>query len=125
MDTTVREVHTQTMETDASATSRIVLASGSPRRRTLLAWLGVPFDVAAADIDESIAPGAAPEDIVLDLAERKARAVAASGDGGSRLIVAADTAVALDGDILGKPADDAAALEMLRRLAGHSHEVWT
>jgi septum formation protein len=83
----------------------------------------MPFDVAAGEVDETIAPGATPEQAVLDLAERKARA--AFGQGARGVIVGADTVVALAGEILGKPADDAAALAMLRRLGGRAHEVWT
>jgi nucleoside triphosphate pyrophosphatase len=112
------------MEADSSdAPPQIILASTSPRRRTLLAWLGAPFVVTGGDVDETVAKGATPEAAVLELAERKARAALDQGKTG--VIVGDDRVVALDGDILGEPADDAAALTMLRRLGGRAHEVWT
>ncbi|HKH48178.1 MAG TPA: Maf family protein [Thermoanaerobaculia bacterium] len=98
-----------------------VLASGSPRRRELLARLGVRFTVRAADIDETPRPGEAPDVYVLRLAEEKARAAARPGE----LVLAADTTVVVDGEILGKPVDDADAARMLRLLAGREHEVLT
>src|SRR5215207_2751632 len=99
----------------------LVLASGSPRRRELLARLGVRFTIRAADIDETPRPGEAPDVYVLRLAEEKARAAARSGE----LVLAADTTVVVDGEILGKPVDDADAARMLRLLAGREHEVLT
>ena len=90
----------------------IRLASGSPRRRELLALLGVPFEVVAADIDERREPHPA-------LA--KAQAVARPGV----LTIAADTVIELDGERIGKPADAADAVATLRRLAGRSHVVRT
>ena len=109
-----------------TAPPRIVLASGSPRRRDLLGRLGVPFAVVASYADESLPPGTAPEAAVIRLAERKARAVAASGRvPPGALVLAADTTVALDGELLGKPADNAESAAMLRRLLGRGHEVWT
>lgn len=100
-----------------------MLASASPRRRELLAALGVPFLVEPAHADESIAPGADPRDAARDLAGRKARIVAAR----TRLpVLAADTiVVAADGGILGKPAGASEARAMLRRLAGTTHRVIT
>jgi len=90
----------------------IRLASGSPRRRELLALLGVPFEVAPADVDERAAPKPA-------LA--KARAVARPGE----VTLAADTMIELDGERIGKPADAADAVAMLERLAGREHVVRT
>jgi septum formation protein len=97
----------------------LVLASGSPRRRELLAHLGVPFTVVAADVDETPRPGEGPVELVRRLAAAKAAAV--DGDP----VLAADTVVELDGEILGKPADAAAARRMLARLSGRSHHVHT
>lgn len=102
----------------------MVLASGSPRRRELLAGLGLRFEVRAADVDETPHPGEAPRDYVLRLAREKAAAVARSGAPGE-LVLAADTTVVLDGEILGKPVDEEDARRMLRLLAGREHEVLT
>jgi septum formation protein len=83
--------------------------------------LEVPFVAAAADVDEEIEEGESPQEMVCRLSLAKARAVALSYPEG--LIVAADTTVALDGDVLGKPADEAEAVAMLRRLRGREHTV--
>lgn len=104
-----------------SAPLRLVLASSSPRRRELLATLGVEFEVRPADADETPREGEAPEPLVLRLALAKARAAARPGE----LVLGADTIVALDGEPLGKPADAAAARAMLARLSGRHHQVWT
>ena len=100
---------------------RLVLASASPRRRELLARLHAGFVVRAAEVDETPRAGEAPEAMVLRLALEKARAAAREDE----IVLGADTVVAVDGEILGKPGDDATALAMLRRLSGRSHEVWT
>ena len=100
---------------------KVVLASGSPRRRELLGEMGIAFEIDVPDVDETVA--GAPDEMVRLLAERKARAVAEKRRGG--LIVAADTLVALDGRALGKPADDEEAKEMLRSLSGRTHDVFT
>jgi septum formation protein len=104
-----------------SPPARLVLASSSPRRRELLATLGVEFEVRPADADETPREGEAPEPLVLRLALAKARAAARPGE----IVLGADTIVALDGEPLGKPADDAAARAMLARLSGRHHQVWT
>lgn len=100
----------------------ILLASGSPRRRELLAQLGLQFEIAAPDVDETPLPGEAPVPYVGRLAVVKAMAVAAGDD---TLVIAADTTVEIDGDILAKPADAAEARAMLRRLSGRAHHVHT
>ena len=100
---------------------RLVLASASPRRRKLFSLLKVPFVTAAAYVDEESEEGESPQEMVCRLSLDKARAVAPSYPEG--LIVAADTVVALDGDVLGKPADEAEAVAMLRRLRGRKHTV--
>ena len=102
----------------------LVLASNSPRRRALLALGGWMFHVRPADVDEKQIPGEAPGAYVLRLAVEKARACAASGHA-DLTIVGADTAVVDEGDILGKPKDMAEAVKMLRRLRGHTHQVYT
>jgi septum formation protein len=98
---------------------RLVLASQSPRRRELLAHLGLRLDVRPANTDESVRPGEKPRDYVLRVAREKARAVA--GD----VVLAADTSVVLGDEILGRPADGADAARMLRALSGTRHEVMT
>lgn len=104
----------------------LLLGSNSPRRRQLLALTGWKFAVAAADVDESQHANESPVDYVLRLAETKARAtVAASSAHGDQTVLAADTTVVDAGEILGKPADAAEAVAMLRRLRGHTHQVYT
>ena len=98
---------------------RLVLASQSPRRRELLAQLGLALDVRPSNADESVRPGEPPRDYVLRVAREKARAVA--GD----LVLAADTAVVLGDEVLGKPAGADDARRMLRALSGTDHEVLT
>jgi len=100
---------------------RLVLASGSPRRRDLLQRAGLLFDVAPTDVDESPRPGESARAMALRLAEAKAAAAGAPG----ALVIGADTIVVRDGIGLGKPVDDAEAVEMLRSLSGRSHEVVT
>jgi septum formation protein len=99
----------------------LVLASASPRRRELLDRLGLRFTVRSADIDETPLPGEEPGAYVLRLAREKARTAARPGE----LVLAADTTVVIDGEILGKPEDDADAGRMLRLLSGREHEVLT
>ena len=100
---------------------RLILASGSPRRRDFLADLGITFEVLVADIDEAPLPGERPVDFVARLSQEKAQAVGLPG----AWVLAADTAVVVDGEILGKPSDEAEACAMLMRLSGRWHEVWT
>ncbi len=104
----------------------LILASGSPRRRALLALLGVPFTVAAADIDETPLPGEEPADMVVRLSRAKAAAFTASDrHAPGAAILSADTMVALDGELLGKPVDAAEAVAMLTALRGRTHQVYT
>lgn len=100
----------------------LVLASGSPRRRELLAALGVPFEVDPADVDETSAERD-PVRLAESLALLKARAVARRRPGD--IVIGSDTVVALDGRLLGKPADAAEARAMLHTLRGRAHEVVT
>ena len=101
---------------------RVVLASASPRRRALLRYLIADFDVIPSAVDERFEPGPLTE-TVPRLAEAKARAVAATLSGG--IVLGADTAVVIDAEPLGKPADAREAVAMLRRLRGRPHEVMT
>lgn len=105
----------------------LYLASGSPRRRELLTQIGVPFVALSAAIDETPQPGEAPADYVARLALGKARAGFASlpADGRPAVVLGADTAVIIDGRILGKPVDQADALGMLASLSGREHLVLT
>lgn len=102
----------------------LILASNSPRRQQLLALGGWSFQVSVADIDESQLPGEAPGDYVQRVADRKARKSAENVHDAS-VILAADTAVVDGGDILGKPANEVDAVRMLKRLRGHTHQVYT
>jgi septum formation protein len=102
--------------------STLILASASPRRAELLRAAGFEFVVRSADIDESPRAGESPRDYVLRLAIEKARAVERRA---GEVVLAADTTVVVEGAILGKPADDADARRMLRRLAGRAHDVLT
>jgi nucleoside triphosphate pyrophosphatase len=101
----------------------ICLASMSPRRRELLTQIGVPHTVVAAHVDESLVGDESPETYVARLARLKAATV--RGRGESLPVLAADTAVVLDGALYGKPADRAAGLAMLAALAGRTHAVLT
>lgn len=100
----------------------ILLASGSPRRRELLAWLGWDFAVCAVDIDETPMAGEDPQAYVCRLAASKAEA-AASHAGNGTIVLAADTTVVHQNEILGKPVDAAQATAMLRRLRNQPHQV--
>jgi septum formation protein len=103
---------------------RLVLASASPRRAELLASAGYTFTVDPAALDEAERPGEPPEAYVLRVAREKARAVAARRDPGD-IVLAADTTVVANGEILAKPADESDAVRMLQLLAGAEHHVFT
>ena len=102
---------------------QLILASGSPRRKQLLELAHIDFEVITSDVDETNPPGMPGEEVPQHLAGKKAKAVAENHPG--RSILAADTVVLLDGDILGKPANDAEAKAMLARLSGNMHRVVT
>jgi septum formation protein len=109
------------METDF-----VYLASASPRRSDLLRQIGVPFRVRPAAIPEEQTVGESPDAYVQRLATAKGAAVwSALARGETRPVLAADTAVVLDGRVLGKPADAAEAEEMLAALSGRAHRVLT
>ncbi|HEX7966514.1 MAG TPA: Maf family protein [Gammaproteobacteria bacterium] len=99
------------------------LASASPRRRQLLEQLGLRFEMAAADVDETPHAGEPARDYVLRLARLKAETAAKRMGYPTLPVLAADTAVVLDGAILGKPRDRDDALSMLARLSARSHQV--
>lgn len=105
--------------------TRVVLASASPRRLELLKQIGVKdIVVRPADVDESAFAGLDPETMVRELARAKARAVMGLFDSGT-VVIGSDTAVTVDGETLGKPADAVDAGRMLRRLSGRTHSVLT
>jgi septum formation protein len=107
-------------------TPDLLLASASPRRRELIERVGLVPLVRAGDVDETPHPGERPADYVRRIAAAKCDAVADAGDGAPGLaVVAADTIVILDGDILGKPRHEDDARAMLSRLAGRRHDVTT
>ena len=98
------------------------LASSSPRRVAILKRMGLEFTAGGVDVDESPLTSETPEAMVLRLAEKKARAAHRSS---GTVVIGADTAVVLDGEVFGKPADRDDALAMLGRLSGRSHDVMT
>lgn len=101
----------------------VILASQSPRRRELLTLVGIGHVVRPADIDESVMPDEAPVPHCERLARAKAHVLAARHP--DAVVIAADTIVVLDGDILGKPRDAADARAMIARLSGRTHTVFT
>ncbi|MUG46130.1 Maf family protein [Paenibacillus woosongensis] len=115
------------LEFAASSSQYVILASTSPRRRELLASLHIPFEVIPSKADETTPEQWEPEQIVMELALRKARAVQATLEPAAReaVIIGSDTIVVLDGQVLGKPKDEAEAASMLRSLQGRSHDVYT
>jgi septum formation protein len=108
---------------DAGTAPRVVLASASPRRRELLRLIGIPHEVSPADIDEALHEGESPRGHAIRLAREKARTVASRAS--DAVVIGSDTIVVVDGDVLGKPADEGEAAAMLRRLSGRSHIVIT
>jgi septum formation protein len=109
-----------------SATSPLVLGSASPRRRDILAGLGIPLRIAPANVPEVELPNESPlayiERIVLEKLRGSAEALA---EGPGAAVLVADTIVVLDGEVLGKPSDVADAARLLGRLAGRTHRVFT
>lgn len=109
---------------------KIILASASPRRRELLTQIGLDFEVLASDVEERTL-ATLPHEVVQELSARKAEAAAAEyaarkpQDATRTLVIGADTIVACDGEVLGKPRDAADARRMLGMLAGRCHEVYT
>lgn len=101
---------------------KIILASQSPRRQALLQLLDLPFTVQVSQADETMEPGKDPAQQVARVSQRKAGAIAREPDW---VVIAADTIVVCDGQILGKPTDEANARAMLRLLSGRTHQVMT
>jgi septum formation protein len=105
--------------------ARIILASASPRRRELLDQIGIDYDIRPVDIDESPKPNETPADYVRRIAAEKSAACHAQAAPIGLPVLAADTAVVLNGRIMGKPKDKEDALAMLRRLSGQTHQVYS
>lgn len=105
---------------------RIVLASASPRRRELLAQIGLEFETLVSNVEEKIT-AVTPDAVVEELSSQKAEAALRSLEdaGGELLVIGADTVVAAGETLLGKPGDAGRAFEMLRLLAGKTHQVYT
>jgi len=102
---------------------RLILASGSPRRRQLLSLLGLPFIIKAAGVDERQLDGELPTELVQRVSQAKARAVVDARP--DELVVAADTIVVLEAEVLGKPDGPSDAVRMLRALRGAPHVVYS
>lgn len=103
----------------------LILASASPRRAEILRNIGAHFTVCPADADESIEPNTAPADAVRELSRRKAFAVLSENAAPDTLVLAADTVVSVDGNIIGKPKDENDAFHILKALSGREHNVFT
>lgn len=103
---------------------KIILASQSPRRKQLLEWAEVEFEIIVSETDESFPPGLSFADTALHIARKKAEAVAKKINS-SLVILAADTIVICENQILGKPSDQKDAIRMLKALSGKTHEVIT
>lgn len=103
--------------------TRLILASTSPRRKEILSTVFDSFEIIASQTDETVEPGLSPEQTVLELAERKAKAVAK--DHRDAYVIGSDTIVYLEPDILGKPVDAEEAGLMLKSLSGKTHTVYT
>lgn len=106
---------------------RIILASGSPRRKMLLEWAEVNFEIIVSHTDESFSTTLSPPEIAISIAQKKAQAVlkALGQDNPEAIIIAADTIVVLDNEIIGKPSDRGNAIEIIQKLSGKSHQVIT
>ena len=103
--------------------SEIILASQSPRRKQLLEWAELDFEVVVADTDESFPMHLPVEEVAIHIAAEKAKAVTAKA--GGKIIIAADTIVVLDGEIINKPTDRNDAVRILNKLSGNHHKVIT
>lgn len=101
----------------------LILASSSPRRKELLENLRLTFTISSSEVDESFDPTLSPEDVVMDLAERKAKVIFKENP--EAFVIGSDTIVVVDGQVLGKPTDDEDAKGMLKKLSGRKHEVYT
>jgi septum formation protein len=108
---------------------KIILASGSPRRKMLMEWAEIKFDILVSDADESFPSELSPNDVALLIAKNKNTAVqemlSKTDHAINPLIISADTIVVLNGEIIGKPINREDAIEILKKLSGQKHEVIT
>ncbi len=102
---------------------KVYLASKSPRRHELLTDMGIDFELFSAEVEEAYDPSLPPAEVVQYLSRLKLSTIDFSLFPAHTIFIACDTIVVIDGDIVGKPKDDAAAMDMLRRLSGHTHTV--
>ena len=109
----------------AYCNKRLILASGSPRRRELLDKFGINYEILPAQGEESAPPEFTPGERVKALAAQKAEEVAHRLNDPAAVVLAADTLVELDGEVLGKPGTAERAQVMLRALSGREHRVWS
>ena len=103
---------------------KLILASGSPRRKELLSYFGIPLEIIKPEIQEHVDPELSPEEVVKSLAFQKGDSVVKT-IGDRNPVLSSDTIVVLDGKILGKPQDKEDAGNMMRRLSGRTHHVFT
>jgi septum formation protein len=101
----------------------LILASSSPRRKELLENLQISFTILSSEVDESFSPGLSPDEVVMELASRKAQAV--FNDNPDAFVIGADTIVVANNEILGKPTNEEEAVAMLKLLSGAQHDVYT
>lgn len=104
--------------------TKYILASASPRRKQLLEWAEINFDIIVADTDESYPLGLSPQEIAIHIAEQKAKVVKGKTNT-ETIIIAADTIVVLKNEIIGKPKDRQDAISILSKLSGRVHQVIT
>lgn len=104
---------------------KVFLASKSPRRRELLAGMGVDFEILKTDVEETYDPSWTPEQIVMHLSKLKLSPIDMAQYDPDTIFIACDTIVVMDGQIIGKPKDEADAERMLNKLSGHTHTVYS
>ena len=104
---------------------KIILASKSPRRKQLLEWAEIPVDIVASDVDESFPADLPIAEVPVFIAQRKANAVREGLPHNEQIILAADTIVVLENEVIGKPFNRADAIEILKALSGKTHKVIT
>ena len=119
----MQPTNTPAMLLDELKIYKIYLASKSPRRRELLADMGIDYELLATEVEESYDPSMPPAEVVQYLSKLKLSGLNMADYPANTLFIACDTIVVMDGRIMGKPRDDEEALQMLRQLSGHTHTV--
>lgn len=107
----------------SSIKEKLILGSGSPRRKEILELAGIEFDVLVSNADETYTDDVSVEDVPVLLSVRKAQTIQQENSIGDRPILTADTIVVIDGEVLGKPSNRADAIQMIRKLSGREHQV--